>query len=245
MCVSGCVANPGVYEEPIGITLRKLVFEVAGGPRPGRTIVGAIPGGSSAAILTTDEFDTPMDFDSLRAKKSMAGSGGIIVFDDAVCMVRAAQNLIKFYAHESCGQCTPCREGTGWVHRLISKIEAGAGVLSDVDLVDKACQQMEMRTICALADGAAMSLRAVVQKFRADFVRHVEDKKCPLPSKRACSSGSSGRRCSCAAWGSSARATPSTPRSFWWPRSSSSPESTCSSPRTSSRCCKCWSTPAR
>jgi NADH-quinone oxidoreductase subunit F len=182
MCVSGCVARPGVYEEPIGITLRKLVFEVAGGPRPGRTIVGAIPGGSSAAILTTDEFDTPMDFDSLRARKSMAGSGGIIVFDDAVCMVRAAQNLIKFYAHESCGQCTPCREGTGWVHRLISKIEAGAGVLSDVDLVDKACQQMEMRTICALADGAAMSLRAVVQKFRADFVRHVEDKKCPLPS---------------------------------------------------------------
>jgi NADH-quinone oxidoreductase subunit F len=181
-CVSGCVARPGVYEESCGITLRQLVFDVAGGARPGRTITGVIPGGSSAAILAPDDFDTPMDFDSLRAKKTMAGSGGVIVFDDSVCMVRAARNLIKFYAHESCGQCTPCREGTGWVHRLISKIEAGAGTAADVDLVDQACKQMEMRTICALADGAAMSLRAVVQKYRGAFVQHVEEKRCPLPS---------------------------------------------------------------
>jgi NADH-quinone oxidoreductase subunit F len=167
--VSGHVKKPGVFEAPMGITFKALLEDHCGGMREGSTLKAIIPGGGSSAIMTAAEADWASDFDTLKAKKTMAGSGGVVYLDQSVNMAQALANLMRFYAHESCGQCTPCREGTAWLSRLLDKIVAGKGEKQDVDNVHQIARQMEMKTICALADGAAMPAKSYIEKFRADF----------------------------------------------------------------------------
>ncbi|MFP6666003.1 MAG: NADH-quinone oxidoreductase subunit NuoF [Pirellulales bacterium] len=171
-CVSGHVARPGVYEEPVGVTLRELI-EKAGGVRDGNELKAVIPGGISAKILTADEIDVAMDFDSLLAAGSMAGSGGIIVMDETTCMVEALGSAAKFFAEESCGQCSPCREGTGWVHRIIDRILEGKGSLRDLDELLAIAGDMEGMTICVFADAAAWPVQSYIAKFRDEFEEYI------------------------------------------------------------------------
>src|SRR5229473_2570025 len=154
---------------PIGATFRVLLDEYCGGMRGNKKLKAIIPGGSSSAVMTAEEVDWPSDFDTLKAKKTMAGSGGVVYLDEDTNMAFALANVMRFYAHESCGQCTPCREGTAWLSRLLDKICAGRGEKLDVDNVHQIARQMEMKTICALADGAAMPAKSYIEKFRADF----------------------------------------------------------------------------
>jgi NADH-quinone oxidoreductase subunit F len=173
LCVSGHVKKPGVYEAPMNMTLKQVIYDLCGGVRDGHRLKAVIPGGSSAAVMTADEIDCGIDFDTLKAKKTMAGSGGVMVMDETVNMALALHNVVRFYAHESCGQCTPCREGTGWMYRLLTKIVNGQGEERDIDLIDQVAKQGEMRTICALFDGTAMPVRSFIGKFRDDFVQLV------------------------------------------------------------------------
>lgn len=175
--VSGHVKNPGVYELPLGIPLKEIIYDHAGGIREGRKLKAVVPGGLSAAILTADEIGVGMDFDQLKAKGTMAGSAGVIVFDDTTCMVTALHVTMRFYAHESCGQCSPCREGTGWVHKILSRIMNGRGNLEDLNHLLDICDFMGGTTICALADGAAMPLKSYPTKFRAEFEEFIKSGK--------------------------------------------------------------------
>jgi len=168
VCVSGHVVQPGVYEESVGITLRALI-EKAGGVRDGNKLKAVIPGGISAKILTADEIDVAIDFDSLLAAGSMAGSGGVIVMDETTCMVAALGAAAKFFADESCGQCSPCREGTGWVHRILSRILDGKGKVEDLDDLLTITAGMEGNTICVFADAAAWPVQSYIEKFRHEF----------------------------------------------------------------------------
>lgn len=177
--VSGHVAKPGVYELPMGISLKSVIYDHAGGIANGRKLKAVIPGGSSAPVLTAAEVDVASDFDTLRNMKTMAGSGGVMVIDDTVNMALALRNVMKFYSHESCGQCTPCREGTGWMDRVLDKIVRGEGEERDVDLVYKIAKQGEMRTICALFDGAAGPAMSYISKFREDFLALVKPNSAP------------------------------------------------------------------
>ena len=167
-CVSGHVVRPGVYEESVGVTLRALIKQ-AGGVRDGNTLKAVIPGGISAKILTADEIDVSMDFDSLRAAGSMAGSGGVIVMDETTCMVEALAAAARFFADESCGQCSPCREGTGWVHRILRRILDGKGSVEDLDDLLAITRGMEGNTICVFADAAAWPVQSYIEKFRDEF----------------------------------------------------------------------------
>jgi NADH-quinone oxidoreductase subunit F len=146
----------------------------------GRKVKAVIPGGSSAPVLTANEIDVSMEFDALKAIGTMAGSGGVIVMDDSTCVVRALARIAKFYAEESCGQCTPCREGTPWMEGLLEKIEHGHGVAGDVDKLVQMANNIGGQTICALGDAAAMPVQSFVKKFRADFDRHVTERRCPF-----------------------------------------------------------------
>lgn len=176
--VSGHVNKPGVYELPLNITLRDLI-EVAGGVRGGKKLKAVIPGGASAPMLTADEIDTPMDFDSLMKIKTMAGSGGVIVMDEDTCMVEAAARLLKFYEHESCGQCSQCREGSHWLARMFYRIENGKGTQDDLDQVSRICSYMSGQTICAFADAVTGPALSSVAKFREEFERHITEGCCP------------------------------------------------------------------
>ncbi len=171
-CVSGHVERPGVYEESVGISLRELI-ERAGGVREGHTLKAVIPGGISAKILTADEIDVAMDFDSLRAAGTMAGSGGVIVMDDTTRMIDALESAARFFADESCGQCSPCREGTGWVHRIVRRLVDGQGAVSDLDDLLVIAGGMEGTTICVFADAAAWPVQSYITKFRAEFEEFV------------------------------------------------------------------------
>jgi len=173
-CVSGHVEQPGVYEEPVTITLRELI-EKAGGVRGGRKLKAVIPGGISAKILTADEIDVAMDFDSLLAAGTMAGSGGVIVMDETTCMVEALDSASKFFADESCGQCSPCREGTGWIHRILQRIIQGRGSLKDLDDLLGIAGDMEGKTICVFADAAAWPVQSYISKFRTEFEEFISD----------------------------------------------------------------------
>ena len=172
-CVSGHVVRPGVYEAPVSVTLRELIEDHAGGVRDGNQLKAVIPGGISAKILTADEIDVAMDFDSLMAAGSMAGSGGVIVMDEMTCMVEALASAAKFYADESCGQCSPCREGTGWMHRILRRITAGEGRLQDLDDLLAIAGDMEGNTICVFADAAAWPVQSYIAKFRDEFEEYV------------------------------------------------------------------------
>jgi NADH-quinone oxidoreductase subunit F len=176
--VSGDVELPGNYEIPLGTPFSKLL-ELAGGVRKGRKLKAVIPGGSSAPILPADiMMGCTMDYDSIAKAGSMLGSGAVIVLDDSRCMVKSLQRLSYFYMHESCGQCTPCREGTGWLSRMVDRIETGAGRPSDMDLLNSVADNIQGRTICALGDAAAMPVRAMIKHFRHEFEYHVEHKTC-------------------------------------------------------------------
>jgi NADH-quinone oxidoreductase subunit F len=180
--VSGDVELPGNYEIPMGTPFSKLL-ELAGGVRSGRQLKAVIPGGSSSPILPADiMMDCTMDYDSIAKAGSMLGSGALIVLDDSRCMVKSLQRLSYFYMHESCGQCTPCREGTGWLSRIVDRIESGHGRASDMDLLDSVAGDIQGRTICALGDAAAMPVRAMLKHFRHEFEYHVEHKTCMVPA---------------------------------------------------------------
>ena len=180
--VSGDVELPGNYEVPLGTTFSKLL-EIAGGVRKGRQLKAVIPGGSSAPILPADiMMGCTMDYDSIAKAGSMLGSGAVIVLDDSRCMVKSLQRLSYFYMHESCGQCTPCREGTGWLSRMVDRIETGHGRTSDMDLLNSVADNIQGRTICALGDAAAMPVRAMIKHFRQEFEYHIEHKTCMVPA---------------------------------------------------------------
>lgn len=180
--VSGDVKRPGNYEIPLG-TPFSVLLELAGGVRSGRQLKAVIPGGSSSPVLPASIImDCTMDYDSIAKAGSMLGSGAVIVMDDTRCMVKSLQRLSYFYMHESCGQCTPCREGTGWLWRVVDRIENGKGRPADMDLLDSVAGNIMGRTICALGDAAAMPVRAMLKHFRPEFEYHVEHKTCTVSS---------------------------------------------------------------
>ena len=174
----GDVERPGNYEIPLGTPFAKLL-ELAGGVRGGRRLKAVIPGGSSAPVLPAGAMmDLTMDYDAIAKAGSMLGSGAVIVMDETRCMVRSLLRLDYFYMHESCGQCTPCREGTGWLWRIVNRIEHGQGRKEDLDLLDSVADNIKGRTICALGDAAAMPVQGMLKHFRDEFVHHVEHKTC-------------------------------------------------------------------
>ena len=170
VCVSGPVKRPGYFEFEMGkLTLRQLIFDLCGGLKDGRTLKGVIPGGSSMPVLKADQIDVPLDFESLRKAGTMAGSGGIIVLDDSVDIVEATLNVAQFYAHESCGQCTPCREGTLWMEKMLHRMRAGHGRAEDVNLLWDVADNIDGKTICPLGEAAAWPVKAFVTKYRGEF----------------------------------------------------------------------------
>jgi NADH-quinone oxidoreductase subunit F len=178
----GDVERPGNYEVPLGTPFSKLL-ELAGGVKGGRKLKAVIPGGSSAPVLPADVMmATTMDYDAIAKAGSMLGSGAVIVMDETRCMVKSLLRLSYFYQHESCGQCTPCREGTGWLWRMVDRIEHGKGRKEDLDLLDSVADNIKGRTICALGDAAAMPVQAMLKHFRDEFVHHIEHKSCIVPA---------------------------------------------------------------
>lgn len=172
-CISGHVKRPGVYEAPMGLPLKELIYDYAGGILNDKKVKAVIPGGSSVPVLTADELDVNMDFDALAAVGSMLGSAGCIVMDEDTCMVDTILNITHFYRHESCGQCTPCREGTTWAEKVLKKIKSGNGTMRDIDLLYEMSGNIGTRTICPLGDAAAMPIESFVRKFRHEFEAYV------------------------------------------------------------------------
>jgi NADH-quinone oxidoreductase subunit F len=182
-CVSGNVKKPGVYEFPMGITLKELIYDHCGGITGDRKLKAVIPGGASAPMLKPDEIDLPLNFDAVMKAGSMLGSAGIIVLDETVCIVDAVWRLAKFFAHESCGQCTPCREGTNWLESILDRIERGGGRPQDADLLLDMSDNIGGKSLCALGDAAIGPVISSVRKFRDEYLYHVEHKSC-LPGTR-------------------------------------------------------------
>ena len=176
--ITGDVERPGNYEIPLGTPFAKLL-ELAGGMRGGSTLKAVIPGGSSAPVIPGSVMmDTTMDYDAISKAGSMLGSGAVIVMNDTRCMVKSLLRLSYFYFEESCGQCTPCREGTGWLYRMVNRIEHGQGRADDLDLLDSVAGNIMGRTICALGDAAAMPVRGFLKHYRDEFAYHIEHKRC-------------------------------------------------------------------
>ena len=178
--ISGNVARPGVYEMALGYNLKKMIYDVAGGIPNGRKLKGVVPGGSSVPILLPEEIDIPADYDGLMKAGSMLGSGAVIVLDDSMCIVRFALRVAKFYQHESCGWCIPCREGTDWLKKTLTRFHAGGGVAKDIDNLKYLAENMLGRTFCPLGDAAAMPIISYVQKYRKEFEEHLDGKPCPF-----------------------------------------------------------------
>jgi len=176
--LSGNVNKPGNYEIPLGTPLSYVINELGGGIEDGHQLKAIIPGGSSTPLLMPDQIDTPLDYEAVVEAGSMLGSGAIIVIDERACMVWVAMKLINFYAHESCGKCTPCREGTAWLKRIINRIEHGEGRPGDIDLILDICNNIMGRTICPLGDAAVMPIESIIKHFRNEFEYHIEHKKC-------------------------------------------------------------------
>ena len=177
-CVSGHVVRPGIYEASVGVTLRDLI-ERAGGVRDGNKLKAVIPGGLSAKILRANEIDVAMDFNSLMAAGTMAGSGGVIVMDETTSMIDALDSAVRFFADESCGQCSPCREGTGWSHRIMRRTSEGLGTLQDLDDLLSIAGDMEGKTICVFADAASWPVQSYIAKFRDEFEAHIRNGRKP------------------------------------------------------------------
>jgi NADH-quinone oxidoreductase subunit F len=177
-CVSGHVNKPAVIERELGIPLPELIYDVCGGIRNGNKLKGVIPGGSSVPILTPNEIDVRMDFDSLAKKGTLLGSAGCMVIDETACIVRLAWRTARFYAEETCGQCTQCREGTWWMDQVLHRIEHGHGKMQDLDMILDMCSNMKGVTICVLSDACAMPVEAMIKKFRSEFEYHITEKRC-------------------------------------------------------------------
>jgi NADH-quinone oxidoreductase subunit F len=178
--VSGKVERPGNYEVPMGTTLRELLEEHAGGVLEGKRLKAWTPGGSSTPFLTADHLDVGLDFESIAEAGSLLGTGAVIVLDETDCMVEAARRLVQFYAHESCGKCTPCREGTWWATRVLGRIEAGYGKEADLPLMGEMGQNILFRAFCALADGAVSPISSTLTHFMDEYEAHVREGRCPV-----------------------------------------------------------------
>jgi NADH-quinone oxidoreductase subunit F len=172
--ISGCVRRPGNYEIELGTPAREIIFDLAGGPLPGRRFKAWFPGGSSSPVLTPDEFDLPYDFDSIAAAGSMLGSGAIIMVDDSVSIVDVALRTAHFYRHESCGKCTPCREGTNWTMKMLQRVADGLATPMDLDIIASVCEGILGNCLCPLGDAMAMPVGSMVKKFRPEFEAHIE-----------------------------------------------------------------------
>jgi NADH-quinone oxidoreductase subunit F len=183
-CISGHVKRPGVYEASMHTTLRELIFgdQYAQGMKDGRQFKAIIPGGSSVPILLEPQLDTPASFDHIQKAGSLLGSAGLIVMDDSVCMVWLAMNLLHFYRHESCGKCTPCREGGDWLYKLLQRVEGGEGQMKDIDLLYGVANNIVGKTLCAFGDAAATPVLTTINLFRNEFEAHVREGRCTLPS---------------------------------------------------------------
>jgi NADH-quinone oxidoreductase subunit F len=171
--VSGMVEKPGIYELPLGTKLRTIIDDYAGGVKKGKTLKAVIPGGLSAPILTADEIDLPMDFDSLAGAGSMLGSGAVIVIDEGTRMLDVLGIVARFYSHESCGQCTPCRIGTAWIHKIVRRIADGRGEQDDIDTIIRLASNMKGRTECPLGDAAALPILSICRKFRGELEQNL------------------------------------------------------------------------
>ena len=184
LCVSGHVNKPGIYEIPLGMNMKKFLEEVAGGVRGGKKLKAIIPGGSSCPVFKADEIDIAMDYDTVAKAGSMLGSGGMVVIDEETCMVDMARRIMHFYAHESCGWCIPCREGTAWLQKTLDRFHAGYGRPEDIGLIGDLASNMLGRTFCPLGDAAAMPTISIVKKFRNEFEDHLQG-RCAYKSAEA------------------------------------------------------------
>lgn len=173
--VSGMVRNPGVYEMPVGTNLKDVIFKSAGGMKEGKTLKAVIPGGLSAPILTAEEIDIKMDFDSLVEAKSMLGSAAVIVIDEDTSMLDVLKTVVKFYSHESCGQCTPCRVGNSWIKKIVGRMAEGLGQKGDLETIESLASNMLGKTLCPLGDAAAMPILSIVKKFRKELESHIQN----------------------------------------------------------------------
>lgn len=179
--ISGHVEKPGVYEVPFGVSLPDFIKDVAGGIWKNRKLKALFPGGSSTPVLTVEEVEkATLDYENLQELGSSLGSGAIIVMDETVCMAKVLKNILHFYHHESCGQCTPCREGTGWIYKIACAIEAGTATEKDLDLLVEICDNMSGKTVCVLSMAAAMPAVSIVQKFRSELEDHIKLGRCPF-----------------------------------------------------------------
>jgi NADH-quinone oxidoreductase subunit F len=181
-CVSGHVAKPGVYEATMNVTVKQLIYDYAGGIANGRKLKAVIPGGSSVPVLLPDQIDVVASFDGLAKAGTLLGSAGMIVMDDTTCMVWAAKNLLHFYRHESCGKCTPCREGGNWLLQMLDKIERGEGTMRDIDLLMSVADNIAGKTLCAFGDAAATPVLTTIKQFRHEYEAHVEQGRCTCPA---------------------------------------------------------------
>src|SRR6476661_230293 len=181
-CISGHVRRPGVYEASMNVTLRELIEGHAGGMREGRSLKAIIPGGSSVPILLPDQLDTQASYDGIQKAGSLLGSAGCIVLDDTTCMVWLAENLLHFYRHESCGKCTPCREGTDWLHKILQRIERGDGQMKDLDLLASISGNIGGKTLCAFGDAAVTPVLTTLKHFRNEYEAHIKEGRCTLPA---------------------------------------------------------------
>jgi NADH-quinone oxidoreductase subunit F len=178
--LSGNVINGGNYEVELGTSLRELIYDIGGGIPDGHELKAIIPGGSSVPVLTADEVDTALDFDSMAARGTMLGSGAVIVMDERCCMVQLGLRVAQFYMHESCGKCTPCREGTRWMVSILRKIEDGEASQGELDLLLNVCDRILGNCLCPLGDAAAMPVASYVAKFRDEYQRHIDEGGCPF-----------------------------------------------------------------
>ncbi len=187
-CISGHVARPGVYEASMHTTLRELIYDprYGGGIRDGRALKAVIPGGSSTPVLLPDAIDVPASFDGVAKAGSMLGSAAMIVMDDSTCMVWAAANLIHFYRHESCGKCTPCREGADWMLKILQKIERGDGEMRDLDLLASVARNINGKTLCPFGEAEVAPVLSTLAHFRHEYEAHVREGRCPLPAPWRC-----------------------------------------------------------
>jgi len=176
--VSGFVEKPGVYELPMGVTLKEIIYDHCGGIKGGGTLKAVIPGGISTPVLPPDMIDCKMDFVNLPKAGSMLGSGAVMVFDESVCLVRVCMRAMKFFEHESCGKCTPCREGTGWLRNILERIENGFGRKGDVELLQEVASNIAGKTFCPLGEGAASVVLNFIKHFGDEFEQHVSQKTC-------------------------------------------------------------------
>jgi NADH-quinone oxidoreductase subunit F len=182
--VSGPVKRPGNYEVPLGYSMKQLIEQDCGGMRDGLKLKAVIPGGSSVPMLPAADLDTPLDYESMNAKGTFLGSGGVIVIDDRTCIVDALWNITRFYQHESCGKCTPCREGTYWMSEVLERLENGEGRDADIDLLADVADNILGKSFCALGDAAAMPVQGALKHFRAEFEHHVKHKTCLVNRRR-------------------------------------------------------------